>query len=199
MSDHETKQAILASLKAFAVKPLAPAAITLFESLGYRSTKRLALTPNTPANFLTTFEQGRKLHHDQALLPEWQTVDFLFQLTDDEVRSAAGGDQQYLFDSRGTWDGAAMESYLFFAITLAKPHYTRTDLSSITRAVNRLFDMPAMLLFRHGDTLTLAVINRRLHKRDEGQGRADKGYPHQRHPHCQPAPRPCRDPARPLF
>ena len=169
MSDQQTKQAILSSLKAFAAKPLAPAAIALFESLGYRSTKRLALNPNTPANFLATFEQGRKLHHDQALFPEWKSVDFLFQLTDDEVRSAAGGNQQFLFDSRGTWDGAAMESCLFFAITLAKPYYTRTGLSAITRAVNRLFDMPAMLLFRHGDTLTLAVINRRLHKRDEGR------------------------------
>jgi hypothetical protein len=169
MSDQQTKQAILASLKAFAAKPLAPAAIALFESLGYRSTKRLVLTPNSPANFLTTFEHGRTLNHDQALLSEWESVDFLFQLTDDEVRSAAGGNQQFLFDSRGTWDGAAMESYLFFAITLAKPYYTRTELSSITRAVNRLFSMPAMLLFRHGDTLTLAVINRRLHKRDEGR------------------------------
>ena len=34
--------------------------------------------------------------------------------------------------------------------------------------------MPAMLLFRHGDTLTLAVINRRLHKRDEAKDVLEK-------------------------
>jgi len=43
--------------------------------------------------------------------------------------------------------------------------YTRTELSSITRAVNRGFPMPVMLLFRHGDTISLSVIHRRLHKR----------------------------------
>jgi hypothetical protein len=40
--------------------------------------------------------------------------------------------------------------------------------------VNRLFPMPAMLLFRHGDTLTLAVIPRRLHKRDESKDVLEK-------------------------
>jgi hypothetical protein len=108
------------------------------------------------------------------MLAEWQSVDFLFQLTDDEVRAAAGGNQQFLFESKGKWQGAAMESYLFFAITLAKPYYSRTELSGITRAVNRLFPMPAMLLFRHGDTLTLAVINRRLHKLDSSKDVLEK-------------------------
>lgn len=169
MNPVETKRAIAAAFSAFSAQPLAAAATGLFESLGYKSEKRLPLKPNTPDNFLATFGQGRKLNPDHASLAEWRSVDFLFQLTDDEVRAAAAGNQQFLFDSKGKYNGAAMESYLFFAITLAKPHYTRTDLSSITRAVNRLFPMPAMLLFRHGEALTLAVINRRLHKRDEGR------------------------------
>jgi hypothetical protein len=65
-------------------------------------------------------------------------------------------------------------SHFFFAIALSKPTYTRTELSGITRAVNRPSPMPAMLLFRHGDTLTLAVINRRLHKRDESKDVLEK-------------------------
>ncbi len=175
MNPAETKRAIQAALAAFATQPLAAAATALFEALGYRSGKRLPLDPNTPDNFLATFAQGRQLNAEHALLAQWQSVDFLFQLTDDEVRSAAGGNQQFLFDSRGTWDGAAMESYLFFAIELARPrHYSRTELSGITRAVNRLSDMPAMLLFRHGDTLTFAVINRRLHKRDQARDVLEK-------------------------
>ena len=174
MNATQTRQFISTALGAFGSKPLAQAAIALFESLGYRSAKRLALTPNTPANFLTTFEQGRKLNLAQALLPDWQSVDFLFQLADDEVRAAAGGSQQFLFESKGNYNGAAIESCLFFAISLKKPHYTRTELSGITRAINRLFDMPALLLFRHGETLTLAVINRRLHKRDEAKDVLEK-------------------------
>ena len=174
MNELETKQAIVASLKSFGDKPLAVAAAALFESLGYKSEKRIALKPNTPETFVATFAKDKPLNPDNALLADWQSVDFLFQLTDDEVRAAAQGNQQFLFDSKGKWNGAAIESYLFFAITLAKPHYTRTELSGITRAVNRLFPMPAMLLFRHGDTLTLAVINRRLHKRDEARDVLEK-------------------------
>ena len=174
MNDLETKRAIEQSLKAFGTAALAPAAIALFESLGYKSQKRLALKPNTPENFVATFAKDKPLHPDHALLADWQSVDFLFQLTDDEVRAAAQGNQQFLFDSKGKYNGAVAESYLFFAITLTDRPYTRTELSGLTRAVNRLFPMPAMILFRHGDTLTLAVINRRLHKRDESRDVLEK-------------------------
>jgi len=174
MNDLATKQAIVNSLAAFASKPMAEASISLFETLGYKSQKRIALTPNSAKTFTETFAKDKLLNPHHALLTDWQSVDFLFQITDEEVRAAAQGNQQFLFESKGKWNGAAIESYLFLAITLQKPHYTRTELSGITRAVNRLFPMPAMLLFRHGETLTLAVINRRLHKRDEARDVLEK-------------------------
>lgn len=174
MNDLETKQLIVKSLQAFATKPPAEAALALFESLGYKSQKRLTLKPNTAATFVAQFAKDKPLNPETALLADWQTVDFLFQLTDDEVRATAGGNQPLLFESKGKYNGAAMESYLFLAIALKKPQYTRTELSGITRAVNRLFPMPALLLFRHGDTLTLAVINRRLHKREESKDVLEK-------------------------
>jgi type I restriction-modification system DNA methylase subunit len=174
MNDLETKKSIKASLASFATKPLGEAAIALFEALGYSSQKRIILKPNTPDTFVATFAKEKALNPDKALLADWKSVDFLFQLTDDEVRAAGGGNQQFLFESKAKWNGAAIESYLFFAIRLKDSHYSRTDLSEITRAVNRLFPMPAMLLFRHGDTLTLAIINRRLHKRDESKDVLEK-------------------------
>ena len=173
MNDPESKRAIENSLKSFASMPIAGAAIALFEALGYRSEKRLALKPNTADGFLNIFGQQRAVNRDQALVDEWQSVDFLFQLTDDEVRAAAA-DSQFTFESQGKWNGAMIESCLFFAIALKQPHYTRTQLAGITRAVNRLFAMPVLLIFRHGDTLTLAVINRRLHKRDESKDVLEK-------------------------
>ena len=190
MNSVELKKEIVKALADFANKPLADAAIDLFGTLGYRSNKRLPLKPNTPDNFLSNFAQGRNFNSDQAMVQDWQSVDFLFQLTDDEIRTAAGGNQQILFNSHGEYDGAIMESYLFFAIALKKPNYTRTELSGITRAVNRLFLMPAMLLFRHGDSLTIAIINRRLHKREESRDVLEKitlikdinfGRPHRAH------------------
>src|SRR5664280_145713 len=174
MNDLETKQAIVKSLAAFTNKPLADAATALFESLGYKSQKRITLKPNTAETFVATFAKDKSLNPDHALLADWQSVDFLFQLTDDEVRAATQSNQPFLFESKGKYNGAVIESYLFFAVTLKKPRYTRTQLSTITRAVNRLFPMPAMLLFRNGETLTIAVINRRLHKRDESKDVLEK-------------------------
>jgi len=49
------KEKIKLSLAAFANKPLADSALYLFETLGYKSSKRLHLKPNSPENFLTTF------------------------------------------------------------------------------------------------------------------------------------------------
>jgi adenine-specific DNA-methyltransferase len=174
MNDIESKRAIASSLNSFTAAPLAEAATALFGSLGYKSEKRFTLKPNAPATFVATFAREKPFNQDLALVADWQSVDFLFQLTDDEVRAAAGGNQQFLFESKGRWLGAEMDSYLFFAITLTKPYYSRTELSAITRAVNRLFPMPAMLLFRHGDTLTLALINRRLHKLDSSKDVLEK-------------------------
>jgi adenine-specific DNA-methyltransferase len=103
---------------------------------------------------------------------DWKSVDFLFQLTDDEVRTAAN--QQFDFASGGAFNGAIINSYLFIAIELKGNHYSRSALAGITREVNKLFDMPVLILFRHGDSLTLAVINRRLHKKEPGKDVLEK-------------------------
>lgn len=81
--------------------------------------------------------------------------------------------QTSLFDTKKV-DSTVIETYLFFAIELSKEQYSRTELSLITREVNRLFPMPAMILFKHGNTLTLSVINRRLHKKDESKDVLEK-------------------------
>ncbi|MCX7144204.1 MAG: tetratricopeptide repeat protein, partial [Proteobacteria bacterium] len=172
MNDQEVRQAIEAALTKFTSQPLADAASYLLGVLGYTSNKRLPLKPNTLANFLATFSQGHPFNDRYALPGEWKTVDFLFQLTDDEVRAA--GNAQFDFESKGAYNGAVINSYLFFALELKGSHYSRTALAGITREVNKLFDMPALILFRHGETLTLAVINRRLHKREEGKDVLEK-------------------------
>ena len=99
-------------------------------------------------------------------------MDILFQLTDEEVRAAAN--TQFEFESKGAFNGAIINSYLFIAIELKGDHYSRSALAGITREVNKLFDMPALIFFRHGETITLAVINRRLHKREPGKDVLEK-------------------------
>jgi hypothetical protein len=172
MNDQEVKKAIEAALKAFLKQPLAEAALHLFEALGYTSQRRLKLSPKNFDTFITTFDQGKTLNERYALPGEWKSIDFLFQLTDDEIHAA--GNQQFRVESKGAYNGAIFNSYLFFALELRGRHYTRTALAGITRELNKLFDKPVLVLFRHGETLTLAVINRRPHKRDADKYVLDK-------------------------
>jgi hypothetical protein len=164
MNEQKVKKTVGAALQTFSNQPLAEAALHLFEVLGYTSQKRLKLSPNNLDTFIATFAQGKTLNDRYALPGEWKSIDFLFQLTDSEIRAASH--QQLLFESKGPFNGAVINSYLFFALELQGNHYTRTALAGITREINKLFAMPALVLFRHGETLTLAIISHRQHKRD---------------------------------
>ena len=87
MSAVDTKRGIETALKSFGAMPLQTAAFGLLEALGYKSQKRLPLVPNTAQTFLAQFGQARPFNAENALVAEWQSVDFLFQLTDDEIKA----------------------------------------------------------------------------------------------------------------
>lgn len=186
----DLRQKIHEALVSFAPENLRASAMNLLQTLGYHSDRTVELPDNAPETFAATVEElsGEKLNREKALLEEWLEADILFQIDDADVRSADG--QMELFESSGVFNHRAMESYVFLAVRLEKKRYTRTELAMITRYVNRLFPMPAIILFLHGDTLTLAVIDRRLHKRDDTKDVLEKvtqvknirlGNPHRAH------------------
>ena len=90
----------------------------------------------------------------------WRGVEIVFQVTGDEIV-----EQTTLFEQI-EFDKGRDKSFLFLAVDLEAGSYNRTRLADMTRAVNRLFAMPVIVLFRYGSTLTLAVVHRRAHKRD---------------------------------
>ena len=156
-----TREKITAALLQLNEADLYDAGINLFDVLGYNTSRTDRLDENTFNGFAEMFVQDRtEFRADKALTDEWAQVEFLFQLTESEMTSEVG-----LFDTK-EFNGTIMESYAFFAVELKGETYTRSQLAQITREFNKLFNMPAMLVFKHGPTLTLAVINRRLHKRD---------------------------------
>lgn len=160
----DIKDKILQSLQAFSVGNLTKNALKLFNALGYNADRQAPLDAQDYACFKATYvDTNPRFNEDKALVNDWKYVDLLFQLSKEEVNQ-----QHSLFDTKRV-DDTIIESYLFFAIELAGVQYTRTDLSSITREINKLFPMPAMVLFKYGETLTLAVISRRLHKLDESK------------------------------
>ena len=154
------KKAIEKALHEFAKK--------LFKELGYESERTRHLRPNTPERFLSVFnlDNDPDFNPERALLEEWESVDLLFQLMEEHIRD---NEQVEIEFGGGDIDNTRMESYLFFAIKLSGDQYSRTQLSQITREMNKPFDMPAMILFQHGGALTFAVIDRRLNKLDESK------------------------------
>jgi adenine-specific DNA-methyltransferase len=171
MNTPVSRDQIQSALKAFASGNLRDNARRLFNVLGYRSEKRIDFSPNTAEVFRETFDPKKQLKEKTALLDHWRSIDLLFQLTSDEVTQIMQGQLAF---SGGRVDDKIIESYLFFAVDLTNDRYTRTQFADITREINKLFAMPVMVLFRHGDCLTLAIINRRLHRRDESKDVLEK-------------------------
>jgi adenine-specific DNA-methyltransferase len=89
MNDFQTKQAIQQALQTIDRQGLKASGLALLGAMGYRSDKRLELSPNTPAEFISTFGLSGKLNAQRALLDQWQTVDLLDSLPGTPASPAA--------------------------------------------------------------------------------------------------------------
>lgn len=166
----EVKQKIATALSEFQTNNLFDNGINLFRALGYNTERQQKLGKSNYKSFKESFVEGNnKLFNEKkALTQSWKEVHLLFQLTKAELLN-----QGILFDTKKV-DNKIIEAYLFFAIELDNSEYSRTHLSEITREINKLFPMPVMVLFKINDRLTLSVINRRLHKKDENKDVLEK-------------------------
>lgn len=137
--------------------------LKLLETLDYRSDKTMPIPKANPAQFIQIAESGSGANLDRAKAKyeDWKKADILFQLTDEELSG-----QTSLFDATEL-KPKLLQSYLFFAIELTGTRYSRTDLSNITRQINRLFPMPVMVFYTYNGELSIAVINRRRNKPED--------------------------------
>lgn len=161
----DTRLKVQSALRALASRTTRAGAIELLGALGYASNKTVDLD-GTPSSFLGFVDRdGRLSAKREAQVEKWQRVDFLFQLTNDEIPILAEGNRD-LFASQQDYRTSIIESFVFIAIELADEEWTRGALAGITREVNRLFPMPVLILFSHGGLASLAVIDRRPNKKD---------------------------------
>ena len=144
------------------------AARQILTKLGYRSDKFLVGAGSKPQDFLGDFAIDHPFDQAKALVPEWKSADLLFQLTDQELSRESA-----LFTDDSVQRGL-LKSYVFIAIELRGSDYARGKFSGIARQINRLFPMPVMVVFKHGDRLTIAVINRRRNKLDDSRDVLEK-------------------------
>ena len=95
-----------------------------------------------------------------------QKIGIVFQVGDEEINHSANGSAFQRDDDK---------SFIFVAADLdPKQNYPRWRLARITRAVNRCFASPAVVLFRHldadeQDSISLSFIHRRQSKIDSAK------------------------------
>jgi adenine-specific DNA-methyltransferase len=158
----DIRDSLQSSLAAFADKPLRSAATELFKALGYDSDRKLDWTLNSFLDLAASSSNPLTDKETAALKADVTCFDLLFQLTDSEIANASHVD---LFESRTAVDTTKIFSYLVIACELKRDRYNRTDLARLARLINKPLPMPALVLFKHGDTISLAILHRRLNKR----------------------------------
>ena len=137
-------------------------AIGLLNSLGYFSNRTVETT--SVGDFVERITRDRKLTPRQiSEFDEWSDASIVFQLTSEEIV------QQSVLRHTTEFESGRVNSFLFLCVDLVSSVYTRTRLAESARIVNRLFAMPVVILYRHGEMLTIASTHRRSHKKDEHQ------------------------------
>ena len=167
----DEKLNIQEAIKAFGSKNFSEAGINLFSTLGYDTSLQAPLDDKTYQEFKETYIQGSpaadRFNEEKALVEDWKSIDILFQLTNDSFTN-----QATLFEpSVNPYDP---QSYLCFAIELNNSEYSKSHIANITREVNKLFSIPIIIIFKYGECITLAIINRRVNKRNSDRDVLEK-------------------------
>ena len=169
LSPQAARESLRAALAALANGPLRAGAAGLFGALGYRSERTLDLGSAEAViallDGLAAAKGAPLTDKRRALFAEWRDAELVFQFSDSEIAGAQRG---------GGFDSGRVKSFLFAAVDLPAGARTRTGLADMARAVNACLAMPAIILFRHGGTATLAAVHRRAHKRDDGRDVLEK-------------------------
>ena len=165
----EHQIAVAKALSGFVVNDAKTAAKELLFALGYSSAKTINMDGNVQ-RFLSQIDAGGKLTREKsnAEVEHWKRAGFVFQLTNDELPMLAQG-QQDLFGSDTNYHRSIIESFVFLTIELDGDNWTRRQLAGITRELNTLFPMPAIIFFRYANKFTLSLIPRRANKMDSSR------------------------------
>src|SRR3990167_10244125 len=137
----DIRQKIKEAIQQFANGALLQNAKVLLNTLGYEIDRTLQLSPNNYEGFAEQFAVSRSnFNLEKAKTKDWQSIDIVFQITQEDIKKT-----HTIFDTKQV-DNKIIESYLFFALSLKGDRYTRSDLVKITREINKLTPMPAIII-----------------------------------------------------
>lgn len=167
----DEKLNILEAVKVFAKDDISKAGINLFSTLGYDTSLQAPLDDKTYQEFNETYIEGspnaERFNEEKALVENWKSIDILFQLTNESFN----GTKSLFEPSVNPYEP---QSYLCFAIELNNSEYSKSHIANITREVNKLFSIPIIIIFKYGECITLAIINRRVNKRNSDRDVLEK-------------------------
>ncbi len=148
--DHSQRRAaIQTALADFQNRSLEDAAIRFFAELGYQS-DHTADFGHTAEEFLANIPNADGFNRHKAQIACWRRCAFLFQITGEDIPGLAERQRTIAMDVHYAPD--QIESFVFLAIELRGEDWSRPGL--------------AIVLFKHGERVSLAVIDRRAHLRD---------------------------------
>lgn len=132
----------------------------LLRSIGYSSSRTVEIS--SVQEFIAWLGRFKPMTQVQeSLFDVWRSVEIMFQLTSDEIT------EQVVLFQEIDFDASRIKSFLFVAVELNEEHYTRGYLARATRIVNRSLPMPVVIIYKHGPSITMAVIHRRPNRIDE--------------------------------
>jgi len=168
------KESIKEALSLFQKQDTYFAALNFWNTLGYFSDRQ-------PEQHSFSFEELKK-NIDSNIKPEklkseeWVNLDYLFQITDEEIKHLIRKMEQYdiLKREQNKFNNYEINSYLFSVLELKGNSYNRSILSNITRFINKHFLIPTILTIKYGDNISIVICDRRINKKDQNRDVIEK-------------------------
>ena len=158
MDDEQTKKKeIQSALAKIPTGDFLETAKHLLAVLGYHSERTDKLWETVDEFIEELPVRNKNTNTEGEFRAEVESVDLLFQITDDEVNT--------VFDS-STFDSGNAKSFMFFTVELKPKDYSRSKYVQFIREINKRFMMPIVVLFCVENRLTIGFVGRRPHQGD---------------------------------
>ena len=171
MNNGDLKEHIRVALTDMPNKNFLSATRDFLDVLGYQSERTLELSGD-PEDFIRQFPASNdNISTEQTFRKHVQSIQIVFQMTNDEILSA--NQQTPGLEGTSRKEGR-QKSFFFFAVELKEDNYPQGIYDELTREIDKRIILPTVVFFRAGAHLTVAVIGRRPHKRNDSYDVLDR-------------------------
>ena len=160
------------TLKQFIVGNVREASVRLLSHLHILHTQE----EPSPIQYRDYYDRGEIPQYIQRALTLCREYYYIGEVCDDALTGNERGDTNLREDLKKLRDDAHYKSMMLFAVDLLPDaHITRTDLSALTRAFNRLvYNFPVTVIFRQGNLLSIGTCERTERKLESQKEQGEK-------------------------